>query len=220
MTPRLDNAGEEGLRFFGEVSASISHEIRNALAVINENAGLLKDFCDLAEKGKPIDQERFTLLAAKVLDQVRRADDIVRTLNQFAHSIDDPLKRVDLAHLVDFVVKLSHRTASMHGISLRVDPCSSPILIVTRPFLAQNVIWLCLGYAMDVCGDGESLRVTVESTDQGGCVRFTGLKTTADHGKHFPSEREKALLDVVSGEISTNDDAGHLALCLRQLAEP
>ena len=33
----------EGLRFFGKVNASISHEIRNALAVINENAGLIKD---------------------------------------------------------------------------------------------------------------------------------------------------------------------------------
>ena len=33
----------EGFQFFGKMSASISHEIKNALAIINENAGLLED---------------------------------------------------------------------------------------------------------------------------------------------------------------------------------
>ena len=35
--------GETGLRFFGKINSSISHEMRNVLAIINENAGLMKD---------------------------------------------------------------------------------------------------------------------------------------------------------------------------------
>jgi hypothetical protein len=35
--------GETGLQFFGKMSASISHEIKNVMAIINENAGLLED---------------------------------------------------------------------------------------------------------------------------------------------------------------------------------
>ena len=32
-----------GLFFFGKMSASISHELKNVLAIINENAGLAED---------------------------------------------------------------------------------------------------------------------------------------------------------------------------------
>ena len=37
--------GLGGIQFFGKMAASISHEIKNVLAIINENAGLLEDIC-------------------------------------------------------------------------------------------------------------------------------------------------------------------------------
>ena len=74
------------------MSASISHEIKNALAIINESAGLLEDFSLLAEKGRPIDPERLKLLAQSVLKQVQRADGLVKKMNRFAHSADDAIK--------------------------------------------------------------------------------------------------------------------------------
>ena len=43
MQAHYDSIGGSGLQFFGKVSASISHELKNVLAIINENAGLLED---------------------------------------------------------------------------------------------------------------------------------------------------------------------------------
>jgi hypothetical protein len=40
------------------MTASISHEIKNVMAIINESAGLLEDYSLMAEKGMPIDPER------------------------------------------------------------------------------------------------------------------------------------------------------------------
>ena len=37
MEIQWDIIGGEGLQFFGKMSASISHEIKNVLAIINEN---------------------------------------------------------------------------------------------------------------------------------------------------------------------------------------
>ena len=37
----------EEMRFFGSVSAAISHEINNRFAVINEKAGLLQDLAGM-----------------------------------------------------------------------------------------------------------------------------------------------------------------------------
>ena len=49
MGAKLETAAETGLQFFGKMTASISHEIKNVLAIINENAGLLEDLALLSD---------------------------------------------------------------------------------------------------------------------------------------------------------------------------
>ena len=102
----------EGVQFFGKMSASISHEIKNALAIINENAGLLEDFMLLAEKGRPIDPERLKSLAGQVMKQVKRADDLVKRMNRFAHSADEPSKNIDLGETLELITSITQRLAS------------------------------------------------------------------------------------------------------------
>ena len=81
---------ETGLQFFGKMSASISHEMKNVMAIINENAGLLEDLTVMAEKGMPIDPERLKTQASRIMKQIRRGDDIIKGMNRFAHSVDEP----------------------------------------------------------------------------------------------------------------------------------
>ena len=50
--------GEEGLRFFGTMTASISHELKNALSIINEGAGLLEDLAAMSARGMALDPAR------------------------------------------------------------------------------------------------------------------------------------------------------------------
>ena len=71
MTTQWEMIAPEGFRFFGKMSASISHEIKNALAIINENAGLLEDLTLLAEQGRPTDPERLKKLAGSIITQGR-----------------------------------------------------------------------------------------------------------------------------------------------------
>ena len=85
-----------GLQFFGQISASISHELKNVLAIINENAGLLEDLALMADRGKPIDPERLIKMAATVKRQIGRADGIIKNMNRFAHSADHPVETVDV----------------------------------------------------------------------------------------------------------------------------
>jgi len=73
-----DTLGEAGFQFFGKMSASISHEIKNALAIMNENAGLLEDYASMGEKGISVDLQRLKSLAGNVRIQIQRADEIVR----------------------------------------------------------------------------------------------------------------------------------------------
>ena len=76
MPAQYDTIGESGLQFFGKVSASISHELKNVLAIINENAGLLEDLTLAAQRGKAIDPERLNRTAGNFLKQIHRAHNI------------------------------------------------------------------------------------------------------------------------------------------------
>ena len=74
MSLAWDIMATEGLQFFGKMTASISHEIKNTLAIMNENAGLLEDLSILAERGRPLDLERVKRIAGQVTKQIHRAD--------------------------------------------------------------------------------------------------------------------------------------------------
>ncbi len=139
--------GQAGLRFFGKVSASISHEIKNALAGIHENAGLLSDLSALVAKGTPVDPERFQRIAERVMGEVRRADAIVQDMNAFSHSIDVEISGVDLHELIPRVVRLFARTAAVRGCSLQTTLPPAPLQLTTAPFFLQHLLWVLLeGY--------------------------------------------------------------------------
>ena len=52
----------EEIRFFGNVSAAISHEINNRFAVINEKAGLLQDLAATLARAKVHDTRSISAL--------------------------------------------------------------------------------------------------------------------------------------------------------------
>ncbi|MDY6838611.1 MAG: histidine kinase [Thermodesulfobacteriota bacterium] len=210
-----DIIGQTGLQFYGKTAASLSHEIKNALAIMNENAGLMEDFVAMSEGGAPIDPGRLKSLAAKVIKQIRRADGIVATMNRFAHSVDESEKDVDLHELVDFVVTLSRRLAFMGGVTLEPRRGRSPVTITTNPFFLQNLISLCLDFAVGAAGSGKTIGLAAEETADGSLVRFTGVEAVAELPVGtFPGEREKRLLEALRGRMSLDAEAGELILTL------
>ena len=100
MRKLLDGIGETGLQFYGKITASVSHEIKNVLAIINENAGLLEDLTLMTDRGQPIDPARLKTMAAVVQKQIGRADGILNNMNRFAHSIDKTVAEVDLNQII------------------------------------------------------------------------------------------------------------------------
>jgi C4-dicarboxylate-specific signal transduction histidine kinase len=215
MTSKRDMISEQGLQFFGKMSAVISHEINNSLAIINENAGLLQDFTLMADKGMPLDPERLNSLAGKVIQQVRRAEGIVKNMNRFAHSVDESLKSVNLGDVVELIVTLSGRLASMRGVRVEPKPVENPVTITTNTFLLENLIWLCLDFAMGVAGAGNTIDIITMKTENGAQIRFMQVEDLAKAPPDkFPTEREKALLDLLKADLSADVEVGELVITL------
>ncbi len=206
---------EAGLQFFGKMNASISHEIKNVLAIVNESAGLLEDLTGMAEQGMPVDSAKLRSIAGKIQKQVRRADLIVKNMNTLAHSIDEQEKKIDTGELLAFMAALSKRLASMQGITFEPVMSENPPEIITNPFLLETMLWRCMDFFMCTAGAEKTIEVSVAANDQGIDIHFTGLQEPGvKQDPSFPGEMEHALASTLCGKIELNEGAKKITLSL------
>jgi signal transduction histidine kinase len=192
------------------VTASVTHDVKNSLATINENAGLLTDYAAMAARGKPLDPERVNALAVRIMDQVKRADGLLKSMNRFAHSVDDSLKKVDLNEILQLLADLSVRFAAMAGTTLDVRPASDPVEIETSPFGLLNALFLCLEFAMTAAGRGRSIDLHPEKTATGACVHFGPLPDAVISGQ------DPCQAASIDARLVKNTEAGTLTLIISE----
>lgn len=210
----MDLIGKCGIQFFGKMSASISHDLKNVLAVINENAGLLEDFCLMAEKGRALEPTRLKRLAEDVKHQICRGDRIITSLNTFAHSADRESVTIDLRELLGLLVELSLRYASMRGVHLEIDPPADAIMVTTSPFILLNLLWFCLDFAMTAAGPDKTIALAAEKSGDGARLRFRKLAGMDAAAASFPTDSPNALARVLNAHIRLDPDSREVAVSL------
>ncbi len=215
MSPGLNSVSESALKFFGKMNTSISHEINNALAIINENAGLLEDVALMEERGVPLESEKIKKISVKIMEQVKRANRIIKNMNRLAHSVDESVKMVDIADTLKFMILLSSRLSAIKGVSFKTVSRPDRLEISTNPFLVQNIIWFCLDYIMNLAERDTTISIVVE--EHGGTVqiRFSGISGLVDIKNYaFPAEQETRLLETLNGELQINSNNREIILFL------
>ena len=205
MGDTLDILTESGLQFFGKMTASISHEIKNVLAIINENAGLLEDLTLMADRGTAIEPQRLKDMSQTVMKQVRRADAIVKNMNRLAHSVDESIETIDLNDILELLVALSNRFASMRGVTVQPTLNSGSMKLRTSPFFLMNLLWLCLDFAMGATNKNKIVEMVTQKTEIGIQVVFKGLDgLEGAPSMPFPAEPEKELCALLGTELEIN----------------
>ncbi len=196
----LNTISEAGFGCFGKIAASVSHELKNVLAIINENAGLLEDMIFMSEKGMPFDPARLKLLAETVSGQIYRGSDILRNLNRFAHSTDEPVKMTDIGETVSLMTALCGRFAVMRNVSIDIKSPGEAIVVNTHVFLVETLIYRCLKFAIDSLGKGNRVEIVTEKKEQGGArIRF--VLSEKPQGL-FPSSEESAISTMLKANLT------------------
>lgn len=201
----------ESLKFFGKMNASISHELRNALAVINENAGLIKDLLIFSEKGHPLDLEKISKRVDKVLEHVRKTDSIVGTMNRLAHSVDNTFMKVNTSEYLAFVIKLMERFATMKGVSLEPEQPEETIEVATFPFLFENLLCLCLDWAIENPSEEKTIRVSIQKKGDRIQFQFKGMFPGIERDNNSITG-SKGLLRTLGAMIIDKKKAGSFIL--------
>jgi signal transduction histidine kinase len=205
----------DGLRFFGMINASISHEIKNVLAIISESAGLMEDLVAIAQKGGRLDLERFQSSCQKVRRQTQRADAIIRNMNRFSHSVDQNLQQVNLNEVVSLVKALGDRLAAMRGVSLDETSSADAVWVTTNPFFLARQIWSCVDFAMSVAAPEKHIHLLVTDEPSQGCVVFRGIVQEAvpDPLEAFIIG-ERSQMDLLGATLLADPDHGGFGLCI------
>ncbi|WP_319468000.1 histidine kinase dimerization/phospho-acceptor domain-containing protein [uncultured Pseudodesulfovibrio sp.] len=196
----------EGLQFFGRVSASVSHEIKNVFAVINEAAGLIQDFTLMAERGMPLEPERLKKAADSIQGQVQRGDAIVKNMNAMAHSTDDDLHEINIVETLELTMALATRMADMKQVRLTVGDCE-PCSMTTDKFDLMRLLHSSLAAVIETMESGENLIVGVTPTQNGAKFVFS------ISGKGAPEiSGIEELARKMNAAVAKNDSNGTVEL--------
>jgi signal transduction histidine kinase len=222
MTEKQDVPMERDICFFGAVTASISHEIKNVLTTINETAGLLDDFALEAQRGEGVlDPSQARNVAAAIARNVRRADGIVRNLNRFAHSTDQSRAVVELGELLNLFSDLAARLAANRGASLQITNELGPQEVLTAPFSLLHVLWRSLEFVLVTVGAVGQIQLLVSAAAvEGGKGQQMELiwekssRNAMESVGDFPGQIERDLLMRLPGPCRLRLEKDRIVLLL------
>lgn len=197
---------ENGLAFFGAITASVSHELNNVISIIDQSAGLLDDLLYGAQSGNPIPNERLQLIADRVSNQTQRGVSIIKRLNTFAHSVDDPIREFEINTLLKNLTDLCQRFADMKKVRLEVRLLEEPVNITNSPFLVQQALYLYLRRVLSASNPDDTITVSTESGES-----FVDMliecRNISFENDGFNDEYFRVLIERIGGSVVLIDDA-------------
>lgn len=156
------NQADSGFQFMGRINASLSHDINNVFATINELVGLLDDMLVAQQRGRELDPERVQRTSTRIGAQIVRGQELIKQLNRFAHSVDHAQADLDLRAVVNDIVTLSQRFARLRRVELQFSPGSEPVVVVGNAFALQQCIFAALEIALECTAERSALQVSVD----------------------------------------------------------
>jgi signal transduction histidine kinase len=149
--------------FFGRITAGITHEMKNVLAIIQESSGLMEDVLDVTEGDAFPHKDKFIKSLDRIRRQIQRGIDITSRLNWFAHIPDHSPASLDLNETTEQMVSLASRFARLKNIVLESSPSDPALVIKSDP--------VSLGMALF-----ESIEILLKAFNTGGKITLSPRK--------------------------------------------
>ncbi|NWH06603.1 sensor histidine kinase [Desulfobacter latus] len=192
-----------GPAYFGRMGASISHDIKNCLAIMNENAGLMSDHLMMAQKGTPLDIERFSEIVQRIEKQIARADGIVKSLNNFSHSMDNPEQQIDLDEAVGLAFGLGARIIANRNININHTQAADKLYVNGSLFFLLFLIWSILEKITENLASGALLNISsIKDENKQVCLSFQCEQPFASD---FGLEASGRTLDLFQAKLVLDD---------------
>jgi two-component system NtrC family sensor kinase len=172
---QLFNAAK--LASVGEMSAGVAHEINNPLAIIHEEASLMRDLLD-PQFGQTIDPSDFRERLGAIIEAALRGGTITRNLLAFSREHEPVLERQDISEILEKTLAFKETEFRVSNIEIvRNFEADLPKVLVNRNQMEQ-VLYNLINNARDAIGRdgkvtfrirraGREVQVDVEDTGCG-----------------------------------------------------
>ena len=178
---QLEHAAK--LASVGELAAGIAHEINNPLAVINEEAGLVKDLMDPTLSG-PVDYKTLAPYLDSIQESVFRCRDVTQKLLKFVRRSDIELQLHDANRIIDSVVDgLLGRELAVSDIEVVRNYDTTLPEVVTDRNQLQQVLLNLLNNAIDALEEKPGT-ISIETRQEGKWLHIA----ITDTGVGIPQE--------------------------------
>ena len=160
---------EKTLAFFGKMTANLTHEVKNVLAIIQESAGLMEDITSICPLAEQKYQEKFNHSMATIKQQLHRGIDLTSQFNRFAHTPDHSRAELDLVDTVGQFCLLTGRLARLKHISLTAgDPrlANEKIRLTTNPVKFYMALFFGLESCLNALTANNEIRVTPQKQEK------------------------------------------------------
>jgi len=176
------------LSSIGRLAAGVAHEINNPMAIINEKAGLMKDFIEYTPNFP--DKEKFLGPVSAIIQAVERCRNITHRLLGFARRMDVEIQILDVNEIVTEVVGFLEKEAMYRNIKLGLHLAKDLPRIASDRGQLQQVFLNILNNAFAAVSDGGTVSVATFEKD----IDTIGL-TFQDNGHGMSEETLKHIFE-------------------------
>lgn len=159
-----------GLAFSGEITASVTHELNNVIGTIEQVTGLIEDLAVTDAIREAGVSDKLLDVVSRVTKQADRGTALIKRLNGFAHLSDNPMAECDLGQLVESMVALSARFASMRRVQLTTVSLDQSIVIKSNPFQVALAIFGGIKRALQIAKPKEPIEISLGPCERGGIL--------------------------------------------------
>lgn len=168
---------EEALRFFGIITASVTHELNNILSIIDQSAGLVEDFMSAPSGGMALTEEKLKQITAKIRKNSQRGIGVVKHLNSFAHSTDEPDAAFNANTMLENWGALTKRFADLKAVVMEMDIPPAPVEIKADAYLVRKILYEALKELLLSAQKNDLVKISLKSESPDAVITMEGKLT-------------------------------------------
>ena len=219
----MNTCEDKEVAFFGKITAGITHELKNVLAIIRESSGLMGDIISISPEAVVKHQEKIQNSIVRIKEQIERGVNITDRLNRFAHSTDETLAKVDLQETIEQLITLAQRFARLKHVVLKTAPPDQegpPVTLVTRHIQIHMALFASLECCFTIMSAGGEINIGISKFEGKNAVHVvckgdlplqTEFSRNISESENWPVLQE--IVDCLQGSVHLDEIEHGIVLC-------
>jgi C4-dicarboxylate-specific signal transduction histidine kinase len=207
------------LAFFGEITASVTHELSNVLGTVDQVVGLIEDLALTREAVESGLAERMNSVVERVAVQSGRGTALIRRLNSFAHLNDSFMADCDLGPLLGNIVTLSERFARLRKVEVNATGFDRELTLRSSPILLAHTVYAAFRRTLHLADRAAPLEIELAPAENGARVTLS-CRRSEETGPGEPTHDLPALIEQLGGHMQESEKEGRYRLDLTIVSRP